>query len=167
LTLITGGASSGKSRYACRRAGEHGRHVLYVATCEPRDAGMRAKVARHRAERPASWTTVERSSRVELALEPGYDAAVIDCLTLWIAQRIVAGGDERQILEEVRRLAAVRPTYPLYVVTNEVGSGVIPESELGRRFFELQGRANQCMAEASGTVVCMIAGIPLTVKGGT
>jgi adenosylcobinamide kinase / adenosylcobinamide-phosphate guanylyltransferase len=164
LTLITGGASSGKSSYACRRAAEHGSRVLYVATCEPRDEEMRAKIERHRKERPATWTTVERAARVDGALRPGYDAAIIDCLTLLIAQQLVGGADEPAIYEEVCWIGAVRPGYPVYVVSNEVGQGVVPESPLARRFAVIQGRANQQLAAAADAVVCMIAGMPLVLK---
>ena len=165
LTLITGGGSSGKTTQACRLAAAHGERVLYVATCEPRDAGMHAKVARHRAERPASWTTREQSVRVADALDPGWDAAVVDCLTLLISQQLVAGVAEDEILKEVDALAAGSPGYPVYVVSNEVGLGVIPVNALARRFAELQGRANQRVAQAADRVVCMISGLPLTLKG--
>jgi adenosylcobinamide kinase/adenosylcobinamide-phosphate guanylyltransferase len=165
LTLITGGASSGKSSYALRAAAQHGPRVLFVATCEPRDAGMHEKVARHRAERPASWTTAERSAQVAAALVPGYDAAIVDCVTLLLSQQLVAGADEQAICAEIEQLGAARPGYPVYVVTNEVGLGVVPPSELGRRFAELQGRANQRLAARSECVVCLMAGIPLALKG--
>jgi adenosyl cobinamide kinase/adenosyl cobinamide phosphate guanylyltransferase len=164
LTLITGGASSGKSTYAAQCAARDGKRVLYVATCEPHDAGMRAKIARHRAQRPAGWTTLEHSAHVADALVAGYDAAIVDCLTLLISQQLVKGVPEGDILHEVSALGTARPGYPLYVVTNEVGSGVIPASPLGRAFAELQGRANQCLAECAATVICMISGLPLQLK---
>jgi adenosylcobinamide kinase/adenosylcobinamide-phosphate guanylyltransferase len=165
LTLITGGASSGKSRFACECAARRGARVLFVATCEPRDEAMHAKVARHRAERPAGWTTAERSREPAKALEPGFDAAIVDCVTLLLSQRLVAGADEREIAAELDALADAQPGYPVYVVTNEVGLGVIPPSPLGRRFAELQGRANQRLAARSERVVCMVAGLPLWLKG--
>jgi adenosylcobinamide kinase / adenosylcobinamide-phosphate guanylyltransferase len=165
LTLVTGGASSGKSTFACRAAGRHGDRVLYVATCEPRDTGMRDKIARHRAERPAHWTTLERSEAVATALTGEYDACVVDCLTLLVSQQLVASREPEVILAEIDALAAVRPGYPVYVVTNEVGQGVVPPNALARRFTELQGHTNQRMADRADTVVWMVAGIPVIVKG--
>lgn len=164
LTLITGGASSGKTSYACRLAGAHGERVLYVATCQARDAGLLAKVERHRASRPAHWTTLERSRDIAKGLPGGFDAAVVDCLTLLIAQQLVAGCGEVEILAEIAELGSARPGYPVYVVTNEVGMGVVPAGELSRAFAELQGRANQEIARRADTVVCMVAGLPLTLK---
>jgi adenosylcobinamide kinase/adenosylcobinamide-phosphate guanylyltransferase len=165
LTLITGGASSGKSRYACRRASEAGERVLYVATCVARDDAMRAKVKRHQEERPASWQTCERARGVAAALGAGFDAAVVDCLTLLISQMLVDGRPEPEILAEIEALAATRPGYPVFIVTNEVGAGVIPANELARSFAVLQGRANQLVAARADAVVWMVSGQPLQVKG--
>lgn len=164
LTLITGGASSGKSSYACRRAAEAGERVLYVATCIAQDDAMRAKVKRHQAERPTSWQTCERSRGVATALAPGFDAVVVDCLTLLISQLLVEGRPEAEILAEIEALAAARPAYPVYVVTNEVGSGVIPANALARSFAVLQGRANQLVAARADAVVWMVSGLPVHVK---
>ncbi len=163
--MITGGASSGKSRYACRRAAESGARVLYLATCVAQDDAMREKVKRHQAERPASWQTCERARGVASGLVAGFDAAVVDCLTLLISQMLVEGRPESEMLAEVEALAAARPGYPVYVVTNEVGAGVIPANELARRFAVLQGRANQLVAERADAVVWMVSGLPVGVKG--
>jgi adenosylcobinamide kinase / adenosylcobinamide-phosphate guanylyltransferase len=165
LTLITGGASSGKSTYACRRAAQAGERVLYVATCIARDAAMCEKVERHRKERPASWSTCERARGVAGALTPGYDAAIVDCLTLLISQLLVDGASEAEITAEIEALAEARPGYPVYVVTNEVGSGVIPPNELARMFSVLQGRANQHVAAQAESVVLLVSGLPLALKG--
>jgi len=164
LTLISGGASSGKSRYALRSAAPHGKRVLFVATCEPRDPSMRAKVERHRAERPQEWITAERSSAVASALVPGYDAAIVDCVTLLLSQLLVSETDPALMQREIDALCAARPGYPVYIVTNEVGLGGTPANALARRFAELQGRANQQLAAAADRVVCMIAGLPLLLK---
>jgi adenosylcobinamide kinase/adenosylcobinamide-phosphate guanylyltransferase len=166
LTLVTGGASSGKSRHACAQAARHGARVLYVATCEPQDDGMRAKVERHRAERPPCWTTLERSSKLADALAAAScDAGIVDCITLLLSQQLVQGASEAEILQEIDALATAPFAFPLYIVTNEVGQGVIPANPLARRFAELQGRANQRLAERSDTVVWMVSGIPVHVKG--
>jgi adenosylcobinamide kinase/adenosylcobinamide-phosphate guanylyltransferase len=165
VTLITGGAGGGKSRFALESAAECGARVLFVATCVPRDEEMRVKVARHQAERPSSWHTVETTHRIADTLRPGYDAAVIDCLTLLVSQLMIEEAAESDILAEVARLCDWA-SYPVYIVTNEVGWGLVPENALGRRFRELAGRANRLAAERSDCVVLMVSGIPLTLKGG-
>ncbi|OYV87073.1 MAG: hypothetical protein B7Z73_10655, partial [Planctomycetia bacterium 21-64-5] len=154
MTLITGGAASGKSRHALRRAQEWGSHVLFVATCVPQDDEMRAKVARHRVERPESWHTVEATRRVGDALQCGYDGAVVDCLTLLISQMLVERASDDEIDAEVNDLctAACGAAYPVIIVTNEVGFGVVPEHPLGRRFREVAGRANQFVASLADEV---------------
>jgi len=164
LTLITGGASSGKTRYALRSAAEHGKRVLFVATCEPRDAAMRAKVERHRAERPEHWTTAERSRAVAGALIPGFDAAIVDCVTLLLSQLLVSESEPALAQREIDALCAARPGYPVYIVTNEVGLGGTQANALARRFAELQGRANQQLAAACDRVVCLVSGLPLQLK---
>lgn len=163
ITLITGGAASGKSRYACERAAACGPNVLFIATCVPRDDEMRAKVRRHRAERPAAWRTEERARDVAGALSPGYDAAVVDCLTLLVAQLLVEGVPESDIQTEVGSLFDPPPC-PLFVVTNEVGWGIVPESALGRRFREVAGRVNGLAARRADEVVLMVSGLPVRIK---
>ena len=165
VTLVTGGAGSGKSHYACDRASASGPNVLFVATCVPRDDEMRAKVARHQSERPAGWKTVEATSRVSDALRPGYDAAVVDCLTLLVSQLMLDDAAESDILSEVARLCEA-PTYPAYVVTNEVGWGIVPDNALARRFREIAGRANRVAAECAERVILMVSGVPVLIKGG-
>lgn len=164
VTLITGGAGSGKSRYALERAAASGPNVLFVATCVPRDDEMRAKVARHRAERPSTWKTVEAVRRLADVFGPGYDAAIVDCLTLFVSQLMLEDAAESDILSEVARLCEA-PRYPAFVVTNEVGCGVVPDNALARRFRELAGRANRVAAEIADRVVLMVSGIPVEIKG--
>lgn len=164
IVLITGGAASGKSRYACERAAARGPNVLFVATCVPRDDEMREKVRRHRAQRPASWRTEERERNVAGALSPSCDAAVVDCLTLLVSQLLVEGVAEPDILAEVERLFDPPPC-PLFVVTNEVGWGIVPENPLGRRFREVAGRVNGLAADRADEVVLMVSGLPVRIKG--
>ncbi|HVA47087.1 MAG TPA: nicotinate-nucleotide--dimethylbenzimidazole phosphoribosyltransferase [Pirellulales bacterium] len=167
MTLITGGAASGKSRYALRRAQEWGPNILFVATCLPHDDEMRAKVARHRAERPPSWQTVEATRRVGDALRSGFDGAIIDCLTLLVSQMLVDAASDEEIDAEVNELclAARNADYPVILVTNEVGFGVVPEHPLGRRFREVAGRANQLVASIADDVVLVVCGVPCNVVG--
>lgn len=164
ITLITGGAASGKSRYACERAAACGPNVLFIATCSPRDDEMTAKVRRHRAERPGSWRTEERTRDVAGALTPACDAAIVDCLTLLVSQLLVDGVSEHEILSEVALLFEPPPC-PLFVVTNEVGWGIVPESSLGRRFREVAGRVNGLAARQADEVILMVSGLPVRIKG--
>jgi adenosylcobinamide kinase/adenosylcobinamide-phosphate guanylyltransferase len=166
LTLITGGAASGKSTRALRLASERGSHVLFVATCVARDDEMQAKVDRHRRERPRSWTTVEASRNLAAAFAPGFDAAVVDCLTLLVSQLLVDDFADTDILAEVDNLcqAARAADYPVVLVTNEVGQGIVPEHALARRFREIAGRANQLAAAGADEVEWLVSGIPVRIK---
>lgn len=164
VTLVTGGAGSGKSRYALDGAGACGSNVLFVATCVPRDEEMRSKVARHQAERPSTWQTVEATRNIAGLLRPGHDVAVVDCLTLLVSQLMLDEVAESEILSEVQDLCRA-PSYPLFVVTNEVGWGIVPDNAMARRFRELAGRANRVAAQEADRVVLMVSGLPVPIKG--
>lgn len=168
--LITGGARSGKSRYALARAAAWPGPHRYVATALPLpgDAEWQARIARHRAERAGrGWETVEAGADLVPALDRlDGGAAVIDCLTLWLA----AQGErhawrEAAVLDELEALALAVGRCParLAIVTNEVGSGVVPEHAAGRAFRDLQGLANQRLAEACSEVVLCVCGRPLLI----
>jgi adenosylcobinamide kinase/adenosylcobinamide-phosphate guanylyltransferase len=139
--------------------------VLFIATCVPGDDEMRAKVRRHRAVRPDSWRTEERARGVAGALTPACDAAIVDCLTLLVSQLLVGGVSEQEILAEVALLFEPPPC-PLFVVTNEVGWGIVPESALGRRFRDVAGMVNGLAARRADEVVLMVSGLPVRIKGG-
>jgi adenosylcobinamide kinase / adenosylcobinamide-phosphate guanylyltransferase len=166
LTLVTGGAASGKSCHALRLASQYGERILFVATCDPRDDEMRDKVARHQAQRPASWTTVESTRRLADAFQADFDGAVVDCLTLLVSQLLIDGVADAEILGEIRGLCATarQVPYPTVLVTNEVGQGVVPEHPLGRRFRELAGRSNQLAASMADDVELLVCGIPMRIK---
>ncbi|HEV3344161.1 MAG TPA: nicotinate-nucleotide--dimethylbenzimidazole phosphoribosyltransferase [Pirellulales bacterium] len=166
LTLITGGAASGKSTRALRLASGFGPRVLFIATCVPRDDEMRAKVARHQAERPATWQTVEATRSLRDLFREGFDGAVVDCLTLLLSQLLVDQTPDAAIYDEIRSLceAARRASYPVVIVTNEVGAGVVPEHPLGRRFREVAGRCNQLAASLAHEVEWVVCGTPVKVK---
>ncbi|MBI2204549.1 MAG: bifunctional adenosylcobinamide kinase/adenosylcobinamide-phosphate guanylyltransferase [Candidatus Rokubacteria bacterium] len=167
-TFILGGARSGKSRYAISTQPPD-LTVAFIATAEARDADMARRIARHRAERPHHWQTIEAPCDVVGALDGlkgDVHAAVIDCLTLWVANRQLRGDDDAAILDDANRLAEriVRPRVALTVVSNEVGEGVHPPTADGMRFRDLLGATNQLIAAACERVVLMVAGIPLPVK---
>ncbi|MEW6165855.1 MAG: bifunctional adenosylcobinamide kinase/adenosylcobinamide-phosphate guanylyltransferase [Pseudomonadota bacterium] len=162
--LVIGGARSGKSAHAERRALDTGRAVTYVATGEARDAEMAARIAHHRARRPDGWRTVEEPLRLATALRRAAapDACLlVDCLTLWLTNVILA---ERG--EEIDALLEALPALPgdLILVSNEVGWGIVPENELARRFRDEQGRLNQRVAALADEVTLVAAGLPLHLK---
>ena len=166
--LILGGARSGKSRHALTALRDH-RRVVFVATAEAGDADMAARIARHRAERPAHWRTLEEP----LALVPQLtalgreaDAVLVDCVTLWVANLLLRGDGDEAILSAADDLAAlaVRPRFDLTLVSNEVGEGVVPPTADGIRFRDLLGVVNQRLAAACGRVTLMVAGLPVTIK---
>jgi adenosylcobinamide kinase/adenosylcobinamide-phosphate guanylyltransferase len=166
--FVLGGARSGKSRYALHRQPSDA-HVVFVATAEARDADMAARIARHRAERPLGWATIEEPYDLvgRLGRLPqGTECVVIDCLTLWVSNRQLRGDDDRTILADARRLSdAIRaPHRNVTLVSNEVGEGVHPPTAEGLRFRDLLGLVNQDVAAACDHVVLMVAGIPLAVK---
>jgi adenosylcobinamide kinase/adenosylcobinamide-phosphate guanylyltransferase len=166
--FVLGGARSGKSRFALasQRAGAR---VTFVATAEARDPDMAARIARHRAERPPTWTTIEEALELipRLAhLSVGTEAVVVDCLTLWIANLMLRGDGDRAVLGAVDDLVALlgRRPWPITLVSNEVGEGVHPETRDGLRFRDLLGLTNQRVAAAADRVVLMVAGLPLEIK---
>ncbi|MBI2384539.1 MAG: bifunctional adenosylcobinamide kinase/adenosylcobinamide-phosphate guanylyltransferase [Elusimicrobia bacterium] len=169
LTLVLGGARSGKSRHALALAHEHGVSVVFVATCVPRDGEMFDKVARHRLERPSGWITIEHPADLTRALDPHEgkaDAALIDCLTLYLSEALIKGEDQDSILDRVERFCryAQSSPLPIIVVSNEVGFGIVPETPLGRAFRDLAGSANQIAARLAQNVWLVAAGIPLSLK---
>ena len=169
ISLVLGGARSGKSRYA-----ESLMSALpppwqapwtYVATAVPGDAEMAERIASHRARRGASWRTIEAPRDVAGSLQAARDAPVlVDCLTLWLSNLMLAGAD---IDAEMERLDAAlsAAAAPIVMVANEVGYGIVPDHPLGRRFRDMQGVLNQRIAARADRVVLVVAGLPLELKG--
>jgi adenosylcobinamide kinase/adenosylcobinamide-phosphate guanylyltransferase len=166
ITLILGGARSGKSRHAESLITAGPPPWLYVATAEPLDDEMLARIAEHRARRGAGWRDVEapRDLAGVLSEIPSGTAVLVDCLTLWLSNLMLAGAE---IDAETERLDAVlaRSAAPVVLVSNEVGSGIVSDNALARRFRDAQGRLNQRIAARADRVVLMVAGLPLVVKG--
>jgi len=167
-TLILGGARSGKSALAERLAMESGLAVSYIATAEALDDEMAARIARHRADRPQGWRTVEAPRALAFAL--AYEAAperclIIDCLTLWLTNLMLA--EDAALLERERAaLLEALPRLPgqILLVANEVGLGIVPDNALARRFRDEAGRLNQAIAALCDHVIFVAAGLPLTLK---
>lgn len=179
--LFTGGCRSGKSGLAQRWVESLGPSRVYIATGAARDAEMAERVRRHQAARGAGWRTVEEQLDVCAALRgcmgqgAGQSApqsrphgVLLDCVTLWLTNRMLADHDDAAILRGVEELAALlrASSVPVAVVTNEVGWGVVPETPLGRRFRDLSGEAGQLLATACTGVILAVSGLPLAVKGG-
>lgn len=169
LIFITGGARSGKSRFAVGMAQGLSEEVVFVATCTPQDGEMRERVRQHRAQRPRHWTTLEEGLRPASTLGTvrGHrGVTVIDCLTLLVSNLLLVQADEQAILTEVQELIRLSRTtgWTLIVVSNEVGSGLVPEGTLGRLFRDVLGRANQLVAREADEVYLMVSGIPLRLK---
>jgi adenosylcobinamide kinase/adenosylcobinamide-phosphate guanylyltransferase len=173
LTLVTGGARAGKSRYALSLI-DPTQSVTYIATAEALDDDMGGRIVRHRAERPAAWRTLEAPLQLASAVwrAPSADALIIDCLTLWVSNMLLrapdgSGGAEpwypSREVGELLDAFRTRPS-PVVVVTNEVGLGVVPPTPLGRAYRDALGWVNQQVAEAAGRVAFVVAGIPLLVK---
>ena len=173
LTLVTGGARSGKSDYAERLALALKEPATYVATAEPLDAEMEARIARHREQRPEGWVTIESPRAVaQKILEATTSVVLLDCLTL-LASNLLLGAESRAedgeaaVRCEVERLleARTRRSGALVVVTNEVGLGIVPANRLARIYRDALGQANRMVASAADEVILMVSGIPVVVKG--
>jgi adenosylcobinamide kinase / adenosylcobinamide-phosphate guanylyltransferase len=165
LTLVLGGARSGKSRYAESLVMALPSPWLYVATAEARDSEMAARVAVHQGRRGPSWTTVETPRDIAGALAANANTpALVDCLTLWLSNVLLADADVDAEIEHLDA-ALARAAAPIVLVANEVGSGIVPENALGRRFRDLQGLLNQRIAARAHRVLLVVAGLPLTLKG--
>ena len=168
LTFLVGGARSGKSALAVDLASSHGGPVTFVATAEARDDDMADRISRHRRARPQGWTTVEAPLGLVRVLS-GVDHAaslVVDCLTLWTSNALEAGVTEDAIVEEAVAVAAAlsarRP--PSVVVSNEVGSGIVPMNELARRYRDVLGRVNTAVASAADSAYLVVAGRALRLE---
>lgn len=164
LTLVTGGARSGKSQLAERLVRAAGLPLTYIATAEAWDDEMRARIADHRQDRGGDWTTVEAPRDLTGALDGAGGAVLIDCATLWLSNTMLAGAEPEA--EVAALLAALsRRSGPVVVVSNEVGWGIVPDNALARAFRDEQGRLNQRLAAKADLVVGVMAGLPLVLKG--
>lgn len=166
LTLVTGGARSGKSTFAEGLVTASGSPRRYIATAEAWDDEMRDRISRHRKDRGPAWTTVEAPLDLAGALRnvrPG-ESVLVDCATLWLTNHLLAEHDLAAATTELIASLAACPS-PVVVVTNETGWGIVPENALARRFRDAQGRLNQGLAAEAGLVVAVIAGLPMVLKG--
>jgi adenosylcobinamide kinase/adenosylcobinamide-phosphate guanylyltransferase len=167
LTLVLGGARSGKSRHAESLIEAAADEALYLATAEPLDDEMRARIAAHRARRGPRWTTLEEPLALAATLAARarpLRPVLIDCLTLWLSNLVHAG---RDVASEIDDLLATLPQIagPAVFVANEVGLGIVPENKLARDFRDHAGHLNRELAAHCDRVVFVAAGLPLALKG--
>ena len=162
LTLLLGGARSGKSALAVRLAGRWDGPVTVVVTGEARDAEMAERIRRHRAGRPGHWRTVEapREPEAALAAAPTDTFVVLDCLTLWVANLLGHGLDDAEVGDRARAAAgaAAARAAPTVAVSNEVGSGIVPADPMARRYRDLLGQVNAVWAAAADRALLLVAG---------
>ncbi len=169
LIFITGGARSGKSKYALKLAKNISRKVLFLATGVAKDEEMKKRIEEHKKSRPRQWKTVEKTKDIASALlniKSSYEAVIIDCLTFLISNLLLDGIDEKTILGEIKKIAEIilKADYTTIVISNEVGEGIVPDNELGRKFRDTAGLANQIIAESAHQVYLVVSGIPLKIK---
>lgn len=173
ITLVLGGARSGKSSYAEKLAMESGLPVTYIATAQVYDNEFKARVQHHKDRRPASWALVEEPHRIAQTLsrlaQPN-QCLIVDCLTVWLAQWICADCNppkDSSWQQEHEAFLKLLPTFSgtIILVSNEVGMGIVPLGEINRQFQDQQGRLNQAVAEIANSVVFIAAGLPLKLKG--
>jgi adenosylcobinamide kinase / adenosylcobinamide-phosphate guanylyltransferase len=179
LTLILGGARSGKSTHAQHLAKAHGGKVVFIATAEAQDDEMRQRIAAHQSDRPADWQTLEIPYDVGQAftrLAPPADTVLLDCMTLLVSNLLLLEGDidrpdaaaaEDRLDRELRwLLEAIRSSRAdWFVVSNEVGQGLVPPYPSGRVYRDLLGHANQRLAAQADEIYWMVAGIPVPIHG--
>jgi adenosylcobinamide kinase/adenosylcobinamide-phosphate guanylyltransferase len=168
--FIIGGARSGKSRFALDYANRHFFKKLYLATCEVVDEEMAARVENHKRLRGPGWLTVEEPVEIVEKIKQegeGVEVILLDCITLWLSNLLIKWNDDSRIMEESDRLINTiqqRKT-SFILVSNEVGMGIVPPEPLGRRFRDLSGIVSQRIAEVAETVIFMVSGIPIFLKG--
>jgi adenosylcobinamide kinase/adenosylcobinamide-phosphate guanylyltransferase len=179
LTLILGGARSGKSSYAEARAAEADGKVLYVATAQALDAEMEARIRAHQSNRPGHWITIEAPTKVAAAIyahAKDVEVVLLDCVTLMAMNAYGIGVEEdedaqvvagERLMEEIEALLklASRSNARWILVSNEVGLGLVPPYPLGRAYRDALGRANKQLADSANEVIFMVAGLPLWIKG--
>ena len=168
LSVLLGGARSGKSELSARLASTSGRPVVVIVTGEARDEEMTERIRRHRAARPSSWETVEAPRALPEAVRDleGDAFAVLDCLTLWVSNLIEEGLGDDEIVDDAREVATTlaKRDAPSVVVTNEVGLGIVPMHELARRYRDTLGRVNATFVSEAERAFLVVAGRALPLE---
>ena len=163
--LVTGGARSGKSSFAEKRTKQLGSSLIYIATSKIIDSEMEKRVAEHQARRGSEWETLHAPLKLTEALSEtdGKGPCLVDCLTIWLNNLIFHNEDTVVATKELIKVLEQRSD-PVVLVTNEVGSGIVPENALARRFRDEAGRMNQIISQVADEVYLSVSGIPLQIK---
>ncbi|MFT5067685.1 MAG: adenosylcobinamide kinase/adenosylcobinamide-phosphate guanylyltransferase [Yoonia sp.] len=166
LTLVLGGAASGKSSYAEMLCVQSDLTKIYIATAQVFDDEMAVKIAKHLDQRGMGWTTIEAPLDVASALKAATknDVVLVDCATLWLTN-VILGNHDLDTQTQLLLTALTSCAAPVVIVSNEVGHGIVPDNALSRRFRNAQGQLNQTIAARADTVVAVMAGLPLALKG--
>lgn len=174
IIFITGGARSGKSRFAEQMAANYGTSLCYMATAQSLDDEMGRRISKHQQRRGDHWQTIEEPLHLAqtLTVNDGvFSVILVDCLTLWLSNLLLLNEEqgeeaEERVMDEVQRLAtALRGmTTPVIIVSNEVGMGIVPDNKLARMFRDIAGQANQTIAAAASEAWLVVSGIPLKLK---
>jgi len=170
IIFILGGARSGKSSYAIELAKKLRKRTAFIATCVSPDNEMKKRIKVHKKSRPKHWKLIEEGRDIGFCLanlKNEYETILIDCLGLWISNLLAENLTDKEIEKKINSLAQFISRFKanIILVSNEVGSGIVPDNLLARRFRDLLGLANQIMAKIAGEVIFMQSGIPLTIKG--
>lgn len=170
VALVLGGARSGKSRYGLGLAARCSAPRLFVATCEPRDTEMEARIAAHQQERGSDWITQEVPLELAATLkaaQDGYGVILVDCLTMWVSNLLLQAGTSKgrvQTTCEDLVVSLQNTATPTILISNEVGLGIVPDNPLGREFRDQAGWLHQRLAQVADLVVLVVAGVPLLIK---
>jgi adenosylcobinamide kinase/adenosylcobinamide-phosphate guanylyltransferase len=167
ITFVIGGARSGKSSFALNRASELPGEKVYIATAQAFDTEMSDRIAKHKEERGSDWNTVEEPLGIAETINGisgKYEVIVIDCLTLWLSNLLLADKDLEKEMQFFISSLITHHASRVFAVSNEVGMGIVPDNELARRFRDMAGRLNQQIAAVADEVYLVAAGIPLRIK---
>jgi adenosylcobinamide kinase/adenosylcobinamide-phosphate guanylyltransferase len=168
IVFITGGARSGKSGFALSEANKVNGQKAFLATAEATDKEMEDRIRRHRQDRGKGWKTFEEPisvARLVKEIDGRYPVVVVDCLTLWLANVMMSGLDAEKEIHRLLGALRVLKRSKVFIVSNEVGMGIVPENELARRFRDMAGRLNQRVAALADEVYVTFSGIPVKIKG--
>lgn len=169
IIFILGGARSGKSNYAISLAKRLKKKVIFIATCNPLDEEMKERVKKHRKSRPNTWKTIEEEIDIDLLLQKlnrQNEIIIIDCLTIWISNLQLKYKNEEKIEDKIKSFLKVleKIKTTLIIVSNEVGSGIVPENKIARNYRDILGNLNQEVAKLSSEVYFLISGVPIKIK---
>jgi adenosylcobinamide kinase/adenosylcobinamide-phosphate guanylyltransferase len=170
IIFVTGGCRSGKSHFALEYANKHFKSKIFLATAPPLDDEMKKRIKAHQEARGPEWAAIEEPTEIAKAVtsvETDYEVILLDCMTLWLNNLIMAGEPESQIFSRTEAFieAIQKISQSVIIVSNEVGYGIVPVNDMARQFRDIMGTVNQRLAACADVVVWTIAGLPHTIKG--